>query len=312
MRQIRICLLLVLAVLCPPMSGPLHAGQVITDEVRAWAKQVAAEEARIGVPEGRRTLAVLPFFQESGDEAYGPLGKGLAVMLETDLKKIGDLEVVTRVYIEALIQELSLARSELVQKASAPRLGRLFRARWVVGGTFGLKEVLLSIGARVVDTPKAALLGQPTAEDALGEFFRMEKALAHNIIELLQIRPTAEEEEAISEPFQYDLEAFMAFCRGLDASDHGLYQQAADEYSRALAIDPRFGLAQDALQELSALKLVTPPPRIPPEAVFLDLRPEVGSLGTLRTKDEQKRLVQPQNVRPVANLPPGFVGPRGR
>lgn len=228
-----------------------NQGQVITAETREWARKVVLEEKSLGAPTGTNTLMVLYYQNKTGDVAMDPLQKGLTLMLITDLSQVGGLQIVERVKLQALTEELRLGVSGIVDPATAPRAGKLVGARWVVGGDLAAPQPeRLAIASRLVDVPTTNLIGQPTAEGALAEFFQIEKNLVYEIVKNLKISLTPEAQEALRKPFSTSFTAVIDLSLGVDASDRGDYFTAADYYSEALQEDPTIPIAAAALKEL--------------------------------------------------------------
>ena len=112
------------------------AGQVVTEMEKNWARQALAQEAALDTAQmPPNSLAVLNFTNTTGQPALEPPQKGLAYMLVTDLLQLKKLVVVEREKLRALIEEMDLARTDLVATGSAPRVGRLLGARFLVSGT---------------------------------------------------------------------------------------------------------------------------------------------------------------------------------
>ena len=109
---------------------------MVTDDARTWAKQAVAQEKALKAVTVANTVAVLYFFNRTGQPDLDPLQKGLTVMLITDLSKVKSLTVVERVRLQALAEELKLGVSGLVTENTAPRVGKLLGAHWLVGGNF--------------------------------------------------------------------------------------------------------------------------------------------------------------------------------
>src|SRR4030067_3126095 len=118
------------------MSYPLSswAGQVITEDARLWARKVLKEEKTLQTVEGQNTLAVLYFQDKTGQMELDPLQKGLTLMLITDLSGVKDLQLLERGRLQALIEEMGLAGSGLVETGTAPRVGKLSGGQWLGGG----------------------------------------------------------------------------------------------------------------------------------------------------------------------------------
>jgi tetratricopeptide (TPR) repeat protein len=81
------------------------------------------------------------------------------------------------------------------------------------------------------------------------QFFRLEKELAFEIIEHLGVGVTQEERDEIRKIPTESLPALLAYCRGLAYVDQGMYQEAADEFGKAVSADSNFQEARNQLRE---------------------------------------------------------------
>jgi len=232
-------------------------GQVITPETREWAKKVLLDEQRLGASAATNTLMVLYYRNNSGNAALDPLQKGLTLMLITDLSQVKELQIVERIKLQALLDELGMGASGVVAPETAPRAGKLLGARWVVGGDLAaLPAERLEVTSRLIDVPTTRIVGQPTGTGVLEEFLRMEKEIVFDIVKLLRISLTPEMEATMGKPFSTSVKAVTALSVAVDASDHGDYIRAADLYEEALREDPAIPIAAAALQELRDLGLL--------------------------------------------------------
>jgi TolB-like protein len=227
--------------------------QVVTEDVRMWAKKVLAEEKALGVLTEKNTLAVLYFRNKTGQADLNPLQKGFAVMLTTDLSSVKGIQVVERIKLQALTEEMGLGVSGLVEPDTAPRVGRLLGARWLVGGDI---TASLKVQANLLDVPSSEIIGQPDVEGTLSDLLRIEKEILFKIIELLKIEITPEQRAILRKPCSTRSSALIAFFKGIDASDRGDYEKAAEFYESALMDDPDICEVRNTLRELQVLGLV--------------------------------------------------------
>ncbi len=233
-----------------------HAGQVVTDELRAWAAGVIAQEKQIGAVSGEKSVAVMYFLNRTGDEYLDPLQKGMAIMLITDLAKVSGISVVERVRLQAILEELKLSVSGLTMEETSPRIGRLLRAYWIVGGTLEGTRTDLDLGSRVLMVKNGSILGEPGSQGPLKDIFRMEKEILFEIIRLLKVKLEPVEMEELKRPLSTSIDALMAFFRGIDASDRRNYEMAARFYQEAVKKDENLDIAREALEELKRLGLI--------------------------------------------------------
>jgi len=238
------------------MVGPCLAKQVITEEVRIWAREVISGEKSLETSAAPNTLSVLYFENLTGDSRLDPFQKGLTVMLLTDLSKVKQLTVLERVKLEALRQELKLGVSGLVDQKTAPKLGKLMGTEYLVGGKIDLAKMAdqFSIDSLMFNVPHENIdLKTEVQGELLNNFFTMEKELLFAIIAHFNIKLTEKEREGLMEVPTHSLPALMQLFRGVELSDQGKYQQAAQAYETAMQEDPEFGLAQTCFIELQDL-----------------------------------------------------------
>ena len=257
MRQILVSVFLLFLVIVP-IVHLAHAGQVVMEGDREWARQALAQEQVVGMEIPGNTLGVLYFHNTTGNGRLDVLARGLSFMLMTDLSQVEGLSLVERVRMQALMEEMDLGVSGLVDAGTAPRVGRLLGAHYLVGGELidgAVKD--LGIASDVLEVPKEELVGSPGSEGEISQLFEMEKELVFKIIELLKIELTPEERLELSRPITRDIDALMNMVYGIQSSDLGNYFKAQAYYREALRRDPQFGAAKEGIEELKRLNLVS-------------------------------------------------------
>jgi len=240
------------------ITGTLWAGQVVTESDRYWAKVAVAQEKTLGGPSTPDTLAVLYFINNTGVPALVPVQKGLAYMLITDLSKVEGLQLVERVKLQALVEEIGLGTSGLVDPETAPRVGRLLGAAHVVGGKFYTSDLeKFGIDPGILNTGDEKYSDLPDSKGLLEEIFRMEKEVLFEILANLKKTPTTKAAEAeLRKTMTTSLEALIFLFKGLNESDLGNYQMAANFYKMSLKADSELIPAAESLKELEALGLI--------------------------------------------------------
>lgn len=271
------------------------AGEVVTKDIKLWAQKVLAEEKALPTITAPNTIAVLYFQNKTGNSALDPLRKGLTLMLITDLAQVKRLQVIERVKLQALVEEMGLGVSGLVDESTSPRVGRLLGARWLVGGNiWPALEENLKIQAYPLDVPKAQVLGEPLREGKLNDLFRLEKELLFEIVKLLKIEVSPEEERAMRRLCTASIKAFAELVRGIEASDRREYEKAAAHYEKALQEDPQICVARGALNELKNLGLIKVPKRS--QEMLRTLRERTSTTDQLTQDEITRRTRTPQQV----------------
>ncbi len=231
------------------------AGQLVSPADREWAKKVVAEEKSLSAPAGKNTVAVLYFRNGTGDPSLDPMRKGIPLLLVTDLSGVPGLSVVERTRLQALNEETGLGASGLVDEGTAPRVGKLLGARWLVGGEIGReKPTRIDIASNVADVPAGTTTGKTSAGGEIERLFEVEKDLLFGVLKLLDVTVSPEEEQRLRKPCSKSTTALSALFLGLDAGDRGELDKAEGYYRKALLVDPGVCIASDALKEIETAR----------------------------------------------------------
>lgn len=202
-----------------------------------------------------KAVAVFPLSYQGTDPKYEALGKGISEMVIIDLGQIKSLTLIERIRIEALLEELKFGESKLVDRGTAPRLGKLLSAGRVVSGSFNVSNEKLRMDVAAWDVVARKFPDFKTKSDELENLFKIEKELVFTIIRDLGITLTQEERQRIQFIPTKNILAFMNYCMGLKSEDAYDYQAAKVYYNEALTIDPTFELAKTKAAAAEALSV---------------------------------------------------------
>ncbi len=219
-------------------------------ELEYQARQALAQEAELAqTPPEPNTIAVMPFAYTGTNEEIAPLSRGFAQLLVTDLAKSRQVRVLERERMQAIVNELQLGAQQQAEAASAARSGRLLRASRVVQGTITDRDEELRVVSAVVDVNTAGVAGSSDEGARLNQLFELEKAIVFDIFNDLGIELTdAERADIVQRPTQ-NMQAFLAWSRGLEAEDRGDYTSAREYFNQAQRLDPSFAAAAQGAQQ---------------------------------------------------------------
>jgi TolB-like protein len=216
-------------------------------ELRAQAREAIAQEAKLSSqPVTGNAVAVMPFQFVGTNEELRPVSRGITQLLITDLAKLSQLQLLEREQVQALVDEMALTEANRVDPATGARSGRLLRASRVVQGSVqdNPARAEVKVDAAVVDAKDARVVATGTGQDKLQELFALEKQILFRLVEQMGITLTPAERRALSERPTADLQAFLAYSRGLESEDRGDWAAAASNFSTAVARDPNFRAAK--------------------------------------------------------------------
>jgi len=298
---------------CLLMISSVQAGQVVTERERNWARQALAREASLDaaqIPEN--TLTVLYFANQTGQAALDPLEKGLAYLLMTDLAKIKGLVVVERIKMQALMDEIDLGASKLVAAGTAPRIGQLLGARFLVGGEISgggsggpgpsageaavsrALETSVRIDPNLLNVPDGDIQTLPSVDGQINILFQLEKQILFAIVERLELALSESEKKALRIPLSTNARALYYFFMGLNASDLQMYDRAGGYYEKATREDPGLKPAGEALKELRRMGLYAVPKKS--RSLLKSLRKRTSLTNSLGQPNALRRVRTPADV----------------
>lgn len=235
---------------------------LLRQQIRQEIQQMVQREQELaGGDVSPRIVAVLPLSYQGSDAQYAPLGRGLSEMISVDLAHIDDLRLVERVRLQELLDELELAQSDYVDPSTAPRVGRMLGAGRLIGGAYNvLDEQNLRLDVALAELERDTVAPDlESRSGALAQLFELQTEIVFRVIERLGIELTAEERAAIQYVPTENLQAFLAYSRGLLEEDEGNFEAAANAFQRAREIDPGFERAVESEQRAEGLSAVAGP-----------------------------------------------------
>jgi curli biogenesis system outer membrane secretion channel CsgG len=258
-----------------PSTGRVSPDRVA--EAEAAARQAVANERSItGASLPQRSVGITPFAVSSTDTLIAPLAFGLADLLITDLQRSGQLLIVDRLRLDALLREVQLVEAGRVDGATAPRVGKLVGARRLVLGTLSQRPGgQLAIDARIVDVATTEVRTGVAAVAPLADILAAEKEIAFRILGQLGVNLSPAARAQIEERPTRNVAALLAYSRAVRYEVNGDYQRAATEYRAALRLDPAFTLAGERLSQVPG---ASPPPPLRAGS-DVDQRDRQSSLG---------------------------------
>jgi TolB-like protein len=268
-------------------------------ELEFQARQALAQEASLSQqPPEANTVAVMPFGYTGTNPQIQPLSRGFAQLVVTDLAKSRQIRVLERERMQAIVNELHLADSGRADAQTALRSGRLLRAARVVQGTLAEQGSDLRVDAAVVDVASTQSAPSTGASDALNRLFDIEKRIVLQVFENLGIQLSDQERAAVEQRPTQNLQAFLAYSRGLEAEDRGDYGGARDAFGEAAGLDPSFRAAVQGAGAATDLSIAAQQTSMQVEAVVVQNQGAEGGGVTDEAKNDALQQAS-DNVNPT-------------
>jgi tetratricopeptide (TPR) repeat protein len=190
-------------------------------------------------------VAVFPLTYDGSDDKFSALGLGLAEMMTSDLGQVKKLKLVERMRVDELLNELKFSASSAVDPSSAPRMGKFLSAGKLVGGRYSVdNDNKLRVDLATLDIARDSVPKGTTENDALENLFKMQKELVFKLVKDMGLTLSREETEAIERVPTKNLQAFLAYSKGLEKEGQGDFEAAGVYFKQAGTIDPGFAPAK--------------------------------------------------------------------
>ncbi len=183
-----------------------------------------------------KSIAVLPFINDSNDSTNIYIINGLMEAILNDLQKIEDLRVISRISVEKYRNN----------PKTVPEIARELNVNYIVEGS-GQKigdQILLNVQLIEGATDKHLWSEQYNREAK--DIFNLQMEVAKNIAAKIQVIITPEEEERINKIPTDDLVAYDFFLKGLDLLNTGIrnnMEEAIHYFEKAIEHDNAFARA---------------------------------------------------------------------
>jgi len=213
--------------------------------IRENMKARIAKESQLSVSQlSPDAIAVFPLTFQGMNQEFASLGKGISEMIITDLSQVPELTLIERVQLQALLDEISLSQTGVIDEGSAPRFGKLVSAGKVVHGMYNVESnSSLKLDVAFWDVVNQEYPDFTSKEDQLNNLFYLEKDLVFNVIDDMGIELTQMQRGKIQRIPTKNMQAFLAYCVGLEMEDAGDFEAAVQYYEKAVKLDPNFKIA---------------------------------------------------------------------
>jgi len=199
----------------------------------------------------RRSIAVLPFVNDSGGEDTEYFSDGLTEEVRSIIVRLGEFRVVN------LSTSIQLKDAMMDVVSVATRLG----AEVVLQGNVRRYQDKVSVTARLIDGGSGSELWSEKYDRQLSDIYTIQEDIARQVARALHVVLPVDADRRLKNLGTRNVEAFDAYLRGLD-----FLRQPPDETSlliaegllrESLALDPNFAKAHAAMcrKHLAAYRL---------------------------------------------------------
>ena len=233
-------------------------GAIVTNDTKKWVKgDLTEQELPIKVTLLSK-VGVLNFKNKTQISSMDLLQKGIPLLLIRDLSKIKTIKVAPRKRVQALLEETGTPLSDLNKEETAIWIGGLLGVEYIVTGE--IKKTgpdTFVFDADIFDVLAQKLLGSVSSEGSLfQEMIRMEKELLFKITEMVKIKLSPFDRTELAKPLTKKFSSILYHFKAVEKIDQKNYISAKVLCLKALAKDPEFSPAVEAINEMMELDLL--------------------------------------------------------
>ncbi len=209
---------------------------------KAGLKEPQTTETARHSTEASASIAVLPFANISADEENEYFCDGLAEELLNALSKIDELKVAAR----------TSAFSFKGKNAEAREIGKTLNVNTVLEGSVRKAGQRIRINVQLVNAADGYHLWSERYDREMKDIFDVQDEITVAVVEALKVKLLGEEQAAVLKRHTRSPEAYESYLRGLFYFNQWTpegFQKAGENFSRAIAIDPRYASAYAGLAD---------------------------------------------------------------
>jgi len=191
----------------------------------------------------KASIAVLPFDNMSDDPAQDYFSDGISEDLITDLSKISDLLVISR------LSSFTYKGKNIKVQQIAEEL----RVRYVLEGSVRKAENRLRINAQLIDASTGHHLWADRYDGDMTDVFALQDRITSKIISALALKLTDSEQKAVTDKGTDNLQAYDEYLKGWQGYrllTKAGFAEAKIRLEKAIELDPEFARAYAALAVL--------------------------------------------------------------
>ncbi len=221
----------------PAVIALAAASLLIAVATVLWLQRASRSDTHSsGVPAADKSIAVLPFANLSDDKQNSYFAAAVQDEILTDLAKIADLKVISRMSANAYPVD---------QPRNAREIGRQLGVAHLLEGSVQRVGERIRVHAQLIDARADSHVWAQSYDRELVDVFALQREIATAIAQQLQARLTTAPPPIASAKPTENPQAYLLYLRARELElANADYLQVSDVYRQAIRLDPKFALAR--------------------------------------------------------------------
>jgi len=220
-----------------PTTSPQLTSNQVTDSRESISSTTTDRE--------KKSLAVLPFKNLNNDPAASFYEFSLADAVITELARIRSL----------VVRPSSVMSKYQGQPADPRDVGRELNVDAVLSAGFIAAGERFRVNAQLLDVAGGEIIWSDRVDASAADIIAVQDEITRRIVDGLRLELSPDEQAELAQPATVNAEAYEEYLRGRDRFARFIFRTVAaadcdaaiQHFSRAIELDPEFGLAHDGL-----------------------------------------------------------------
>ncbi len=196
--------------------------------------------------EGRITIAVLPFENQTGDSALNWFGKGISSLMTNGLGSSAELAVYDDQSLFEMMEGMNLVNTAGISRTQAREIAGKARAESYISGSYQGRDGKYWILANLVNTESGDIILTRKVEGDLtsADYLELANSLCQELRDHLEIQALEQETDFdFRQAYTASAEAYRYYVEGMSSMISREYLTAIQYFGKALEIDSTFTFA---------------------------------------------------------------------
>jgi eukaryotic-like serine/threonine-protein kinase len=200
-------------------------------------------------PAAAMSLAIIPYYNDSGDASLDWLSSSLSETLSTDIGSSSAIRQISQSRLQQVLRDLNISPQQQLDLSTLRRIADFVNADTVVTGKYVKIGDQIQINSTIDDLKHDRQFEIVTNVAGDKELLASISKLSQNVREKLASSPQMLKELQSKAPFvlTQSIPALRAYNEGLQLASANKYSDAAKKFEEATAEDPTFALALSQL-----------------------------------------------------------------
>lgn len=190
------------------------------------------------------------YFENSSVDKKDSFSKALTEMVISSLSEIEEIQIIEREKMNNVVDEMRLGMTGLVDERSAPKIGNILGAKYIVSGNLLIAGNAINVSYKLTEVETAKIIGGGNISGGIADIISVQYELSVDILESLKkVFPSIKSTiKKVKTRISYN--AAVDYGSALEFKDTGDYKKAQELLNKLIGKNPEFANAKGELSDI--------------------------------------------------------------